>query len=107
MVAFSFRVGAAFRGYPSHPITIPKGSVDYREVDRAIAAASDVAIVFPDGVRLPARIANSVAGFGEYRQIRTLKSSSWASSSSRKGQIVDVSVTRQADRVLIVVRERG
>lgn len=106
MLSLSFRVGASFLDYPRHPTTIPKSPLDYGDVDRLIAGATDVAIEFPNSVPIPAKVVRGIAGFREYRQIRTNDEASWPLVVATQGQVVDVSLTRSADQFQIVVRAR-
>lgn len=106
MISFLFRVNESFRGYPSHPITIPKSQVNYADVDRLTAGATHITVQFPNKGRIPARILCGVAGYGEYRQIRTSLPAGWPIAIARQGQLVDVQMMRLENHVEITVQAR-
>jgi len=68
MISLPFRVNSSFRKHVTHPITIPRGIVEYHKVDRITAGAISMKLVFPNGGVIPAKICSGQAGFGEYRQ---------------------------------------
>ena len=70
MVSFHFRVNDSFLRYPAHPITIPRGQVDYRELRAEGLDGGSLAVVLPHGEKLAAQIYFGKAGYGFYYQIR-------------------------------------
>jgi hypothetical protein len=69
MVSFDFTVNSSFLSYPSHPITVPKTQVDYHRLERE-NLGREIAIIEPNGMRMAGRLYRSIAGYGEYYQIR-------------------------------------
>lgn len=69
MVEFTFRVNKSFQERRSHPITVPKGQVDYAAVE-AEGLVGPATIVAPDGRRVPGKVYAGVAGYGPYYQVR-------------------------------------
>jgi hypothetical protein len=105
MIGFPFRVNPSFRTYPTHPITIPRGLVSYRELDDAASECLTIDVAYPNGGIVPARISRGQAGFGEYRQIRGLKAAGWPSVIAKEGEWVDIEIVCEK-RIRIYVRAR-
>ena len=67
---FRFEVNQSFLGYPGHPITIPKGEVDYERLESEQLNQGEFIVVFPKGERLTARMYHGDAGYGPYYQLK-------------------------------------
>lgn len=72
MAAFYFRfeINQSFLGYPGHPITIPKGEVDYKRLQSEQLHQGEFIVVFPRGERLTAKMYHGDAGYGPYYQLK-------------------------------------
>ena len=70
MISFTFKINKSFLQNPSHPITIPKSSVDYKIINAMDKALTDSVIVCPDSTKIKGRIYSGMAGYGPYFQIQ-------------------------------------
>ena len=71
MISFRFNMNSSFNDYSTHPITVPKGQVDYSLLKKEGLDGGDLTIVFPRGERVRGHIYSGRAGYGPYYQIRT------------------------------------
>lgn len=69
MIRFHFGVNDSFLR-STHPITIPRKQVDYRELRAEGLDGGDITVVLPHGEELNAQIYSGIAGWGPYYQIR-------------------------------------
>ncbi len=67
---FKFEVGRAFLDYPGHPITVPKGEVDYKQLESDLLHQGEFIVIFPRGERLTAKMYHGDAGYGPYYQLQ-------------------------------------
>ncbi len=70
MISFHFTISHSFLKYTTHPITIPKTQVQYREMEQEGLERGDLTIIFPKGERLRGHMYYGVSGYGPYYQIR-------------------------------------
>ena len=70
MISFDFKVNKSFLQNPSHPITIPKSSVDYKIIESMDVVSFDAIIICPDSTKWKGKIYQGIAGYGPYYQIR-------------------------------------
>jgi hypothetical protein len=98
MVEFAFEVGHSFRDYPRHPITIPRGQVDYSQLEQE-KLFGPIVIVAPSGERVPGKIYSSIAGFGKYHQICAVRADSDPLSGLVVGSQLRVEVARENNEV--------
>jgi hypothetical protein len=70
MIEFTFRVNDLFLLYPSHPLTVPRSKVDYREVRLLMGLSEDVWVHLPTVGAHQARMYYGRSGFGPYYQLR-------------------------------------
>ncbi len=71
MIYFEFIISDSFLKYSTHPITIPKTQVDYKEVEKGGFAQGDLTIIFPKGEKIRGHVYFGIAGYGPYYQIRS------------------------------------
>ena len=71
MIAFRFNINRSFLKYSTHPITVPRGRVDYDDLVHEQLDKGDFVFVLPNGERLGAHMYLGQAGFGQYYQLRT------------------------------------
>ena len=57
--------------YYTHPITIPRGQVDYEKLATSGINGESLTLAFPNGEILNAHVYFGKAGYGPYYQIRT------------------------------------
>jgi hypothetical protein len=69
-LSFAFDIKASFRGYPSHPITVPRGEIDYKHLESERLHEGDFILILPRGERFVARMAHGHAGYGPYYQLK-------------------------------------
>lgn len=67
---FRFRINKSFLGYSSHPITVPRGDVNYERLRDENLHQGDFAVVFPQGERATARMYPGNSSWGPYHQLR-------------------------------------
>lgn len=106
MISFAFRVNRSFREYATHPITIPKSQVDYRQLERELAGGVEGDLRFPDGSSVPAFVYGGVAGYGPYFQIRSQRYSPWVAQRTAVGDLIEVDLSSERGRLAIVARSR-
>lgn len=67
---FKFEVNQSFLGYPGHPITVPRGEVDYKLLESELLHQGEFVVIFPRGERLTAKMGHGDAGYGPYYQLQ-------------------------------------
>jgi hypothetical protein len=67
---FKFKVNQSFLRYPGHPITIPRGEVDYKLLESELLHQGEFVVIFPRGERLTAKMGHGDAGYGPYYQLQ-------------------------------------
>jgi len=67
---FRFRINQSFLGYPSHPITVRRGDVNYERLRDEKLHQGDFAVVFPHGERATASMYFGISSRGPYHQLR-------------------------------------
>lgn len=105
MTTFPFHVNPSFRGYPSHPITIPKSHVSYRALEEELGSVREGRLEFPDQTVVPVVLNHSTAGFGEYYQLRTRKSAAWPTQACL-GEMLDVRIALRGGQLHVALRAR-
>jgi hypothetical protein len=70
MLEFVFTVNLSFLGSRLHPITIPRGRVDYGDLQAEGLSRGSFTIHCPDGRTLPGTMYSGVAGYGPYFQLK-------------------------------------
>lgn len=103
---FPFAVNESFRHYPSHPITVPRGLVDYRALEAALGPAREGTMHFPDGSTTDVFLYHGNAGHGEYYQIRSRGRAGWPSRIAQLGRQVDVVIERHGVAVDVQLNAR-
>lgn len=71
MISFRFTINDSFKTYRTHPITVPKGRVDYGLLQKEGLDRGDLTIVLPRGERVRGHMYHGRAGYGSYYQVRT------------------------------------
>jgi len=71
VISFRFTLNDSFKTYSTHPITVPKGRVDYGVLRKEELDRGDLTIVFPRGERVRGHMYHGRAGYGPYYQVRT------------------------------------
>jgi hypothetical protein len=68
---FEFEIGHSFVTYDSHPITVPRGEVDYKQLESERLHQGKFVLVFPKGERATARMCcGRTRQRGRYYQLR-------------------------------------
>ncbi len=70
MIVFRFFINNSFLKYSSHPITIPKSQVNYKNLIADNLDIGDFILLLPKGEILKGHIYRGISGYGEYYQIR-------------------------------------
>lgn len=70
MLQFYFTVNHSFISWPIHPITVPRGQVEYAHLKAEGLHGGVLTVLCPDGSSLSGNMYSAVAGFGPYYQIR-------------------------------------
>jgi hypothetical protein len=68
---FRFVINSSFVTEKSHPLTIPRGRVSYRDLEAEGLHSRPYTLICPHGERLAGRMHSGMAGFGPYYQLRT------------------------------------
>jgi hypothetical protein len=105
MQGFRFVLNNSFMSYPSHPITIPRSQVSYKALENELGQVREGRLRFPDGSSVGVRLNHSVAGFGEYYQLRTQGHCGWLGTSARVGHPVTIVIGRRGHALEVVVRD--
>jgi hypothetical protein len=69
-VHFEFVINHSFLAYDWHPITVPRGAVDYMRLEAERLHEGEFILVFPRGERATAKMISDVAGYGRYYQLK-------------------------------------
>lgn len=67
---FRFTINPSFLGYRSHPITVPRGDVNYKRLRDENLHEGDFTVVFPHGERAVAIMYFGTSSRGPYHQLR-------------------------------------
>ena len=67
---FKFEINQSFLGYPGHPITVPRGEVDYKRLESEQLHQGEFTVIFPRGERLTAKMVHGDAGYGPFYQLK-------------------------------------
>jgi hypothetical protein len=103
MIQFPFRVNASFKGYRSHPITVPRTRVNYFTLAGETGWKREGLLHLPDGTHVPVQLYWGTAGFGPYVQLRAKDWSAWASGVARIGDVVTVTIQRRNDGLTVSI----
>jgi len=71
MISFQFIINNSFLTYSTHPITVPKTQVEYKEIEQEGFSQGGLTIIFPKGERTRGHMYYGKAGYGPYYQIRS------------------------------------
>jgi len=71
MIIFRFFINNSFLKYSSHPITVPKSQVIYKNLVEDNLDKGDFILILPKGEILKSHIYYGISSYGEYYQIRT------------------------------------
>jgi len=108
MISFDFKVNKSFLQHSTHPITIPKSSVDYGIVKTMETALAEAIIVCPDSTKLKGKIYSGQAGYGPYYQIQMQGYASDSLYKIEKGIILQVQIQKTENKLLIfLTKERS
>lgn len=69
MLRFAFTANRSFIEKSTHPITIPRGQIDYETLMSLGLDGPDYSVICPKGERLGGRMYSGEAGFGHYYQL--------------------------------------
>lgn len=70
MVLFWFFVNKSFLTKTTHPITVPRGQVDYKAIETAGLDQDRLIVVLPRGERFEAHLYSNVNNRGHYLQLQ-------------------------------------
>jgi hypothetical protein len=100
-VTFNFKINKSFLKYSSHPITVPREFYPFLEI-QGITKKQEAKIILPNGSIAAAYIHYSIAGYGEYYQIRIRNFYSGIGIADLKiGDIVKIEIFKDGNKTRI------
>lgn len=69
-LSFLFAINQSFLSHPGHPITVPRGQVDYKLLEAERLNEGPFTVIFPKGERVTAKMHDGVSSWGRYYQLR-------------------------------------
>jgi len=100
---FLFDINPSFRDYSGHPITVPRGEVDYKRLESERLHQGEFTVIFPKGERLAARMAHGYAGYGPFYQLKFVGDDRHVPQYLEKGARVYVLLVRLHDKNYAII----
>ncbi len=104
MITFKFRINHSFLLYSSHPVTVPRSQVNYRDVEELLCSTREAWVSLPGIGAYRGIVYFNHAGYGPYYQIRFTETVPLVSSGLEPGEMVQVLMFHADQRMEVHIR---